>query len=115
MGEITVDTNLVAFCGLYCAACSRYVKEKCPGCRQNEKAAWCGVRACCLKRGYGSCADCTDFRDARECGIFNNFMARIFGFIFRSDRVACVDAIREKGYEGFARDMAARHARTIRR
>lgn len=115
MSEITADKNLVAFCGLYCAACSRYVKEKCPGCRENKKASWCGVRTCCLERGYDSCADCTEFPEAQECGTFNNFMARIFGFIFRSDRAACIGAIREKGYDAFVRDMAARRARTIRR
>ncbi|HOT45201.1 MAG TPA: DUF3795 domain-containing protein [Spirochaetota bacterium] len=115
MREITIDKNLIAFCGLYCAACSRYIKKKCPGCSQNKKAAWCRVRACCLERGYGSCADCTDFREARECGTFNNFMARIFGFIFRSDRAACIAIIRAEGYEAFARDMAVRRARTIPR
>ncbi len=115
MREIRIDKSLVALCGLYCAACSRYVKEKCPGCRENGKASWCGVRTCCLERGHDSCADCAEFPDVRECGTFNNFMARIFGFIFRSDRAACIAAIREKGNAAFAREMAARRARTIRR
>ncbi len=115
MREITVDKSHVAFCGLYCAACPRYVKEKCPGCRENRRASWCGVRTCCLEKSYDSCADCTGFTDVKECGIFNNFMARIFGFIFQSDRAACIAAIKGKGYDVFARDMAVRRARTIRR
>ncbi len=115
MREITVDKDLVALCGLYCAACSRYLKEKCPGCLENKKAGWCGVRACCLERGYKSCADCDEFQDVRECGRYNNFMARIFGFVFRSDRAACIALIREKDYEAFAREMASRRVQTIRR
>ena len=30
----------IAFCGLYCGACRQYLKEKCPGCRKNEKAKY---------------------------------------------------------------------------
>jgi hypothetical protein len=115
MREIIIDEELIALCGLYCAACPRYLQEKCPGCRENRKASWCGVRSCCLERGYRSCADCAEFPDVRECKTFNNFMSRIFGFIFRSDRAACIAAVREKGYNAFARDMAARRAQSIRR
>ena len=41
MKEIVADTNLIGYCGLYCGACKRYLKDKCPGCHKNEKAAWC--------------------------------------------------------------------------
>ena len=115
MREIIADKNLVAFCGLYCGACRKYLAEKCPGCRENEKASWCGVRACCLERGYAGCADCPDFPEVRECGKFNNFIARMVGFVLRSDRAACVRLIREKGSDAFAREMASRGAQTIRR
>lgn len=115
MREIRADKSLIAFCGLYCGACQRYMSGKCPGCRENTKASWCGVRTCCQEHHYASCADCNDFPDPRECGKYNNFMARIFGFIFRSDRAACIDAIRKNGYDVFARDMAGRHLRTMRR
>jgi hypothetical protein len=115
MRQISADTGLIAFCGLYCGACGRYVNEKCPGCRENEKASWCGVRACCLERGRAGCAGCDEFPAVRECGKFNNFMARIFGFLFRSDRAACVEYIREKGRDAFAREMAARGTQSIRR
>jgi hypothetical protein len=65
MREIIADKKLIAFCGLYCGACARYLAEKCPGCRENEKASWCGVRSCCLERGYAGCADCVEFPDIR--------------------------------------------------
>ncbi|MBN2144478.1 MAG: DUF3795 domain-containing protein, partial [Candidatus Aureabacteria bacterium] len=59
--EITINPRLVAFCGLYCGACGRYLKNKCPGCVGNEKAAWCSVRTCCLENHFSSCAECRDF------------------------------------------------------
>ena len=51
MKEIISDPKLVAFCGLYCGACKAYLKERCPGCHDNEKATWCKVRTCCLENG----------------------------------------------------------------
>ncbi|OHD65788.1 MAG: hypothetical protein A2176_14385 [Spirochaetes bacterium RBG_13_51_14] len=114
MREIIADTNLIAFCGLYCGGCQRYLAEKCPGCSENERATWCGVRACCMEDGRAGCADCIEFPEAKECGKFSNCIARAFGFIFRSDRAACVRLIREKGRDAFAREMAARGTRTIR-
>ena len=51
--------ELVARCGLYCGACGSYLKGRCPGCRENVKATWCKVRACCGEHSYASCADCT--------------------------------------------------------
>ena len=61
MKEIVSDPKLVAFCGLYCGACRAYLKDRCPGCHDHEKASWCKVRICCLEAGYSSCADCTEF------------------------------------------------------
>lgn len=49
----------IAACGLVCDNCARRRKGKCPGCRQYEKAAWCGVRRCCIEHGWRSCAECT--------------------------------------------------------
>ncbi len=42
MKEIVSDPKLVAYCGLYCGACKRYLQEKCPGwtfddCTQSKK------------------------------------------------------------------------------
>jgi hypothetical protein len=113
--EITADDALVARCGLYCGACGRFLKGKCPGCSKNVKASWCGIRTCCDAGGRKSCADCADFSNVKECAKFNNLIGRIFGFVFNSDRKACVDAIREKGYKGFSKDMADKGMMTIKR
>jgi len=106
MKDIVADAGLVAKCGLYCGACNRFLKEKCPGCEGNVKASWCKVRSCVMEHGYGSCADCEEFADPADCAKFDNWMARAFGWVFNSNRRACVMKIRELGPKGFAEQMA---------
>jgi hypothetical protein len=115
MREIVADQNLIAACGLYCGACRSYLHGRCPGCPTNEKAKWCGVRSCCLQRGYKSCADCADFSNVKDCKKYNNWIARLFGLIFRSNRAACIALIREQGYPVFATDMAAKKRQSLPR
>lgn len=113
--EIKKDPALVAYCGLYCGACKSYQKGKCPGCHENSKASWCSIRTCCMEHGYKSCADCTEFSNPMDCKKFNNFFSKLFALLFRSDRAACIAAIKEKGYEGFATFMAEKGLQSIRR
>ncbi len=115
MKNITADKKLIAKCGLYCGACSKFLKSSCPGCQDNIKATWCKVRSCCLEHSYGSCAECSSYAQAVECGKFNNFIARIFGFIFRSDRNACIERIKELGPESYAREMTEQQKQTIKK
>jgi hypothetical protein len=115
MREITADKNLVAYCGLYCGACKSYLRERCPGCHENAKATWCTIRTCCAEHGYQSCADCNEFKDPKQCAKFDNFVSRVFGLLFRSNRAACIECIRQKGLESFAGDMAARRAQSMPR
>jgi hypothetical protein len=112
---VTSDPKLIAYCGLYCGECRSYIKGKCPGCKENMKASWCKIRACCIENNLLSCADCTQFSDVKECGKFNNFISKIFALIFRSDRPACIAKIKESGYEGFAAFMAENKLQSIRR
>ena len=109
------NAELVAYCGLYCGACRKYMSDKCPGCRENSKATWCKIRPCCVDRDIASCADCTEFDRASDCKKFNNLIARLFSLIFRSDRQACIDLIKKKGYEEFAREMAHKQILAIRK
>jgi hypothetical protein len=113
--QIVADTSLVAFCGLYCGACGSYLKGKCPGCTMNAKAGWCKVRVCCIGNQYSSCADCKQLPEILDCGKFNNIISKLFALFFRSDRPACVRAIKEKGREAYARDMAEKKIMTIKR
>lgn len=115
MKEIVADAGLVAFCGLYCGACGSYVKGRCPGCHQNEKATWCKVRACCRETQYSSCAECATHPDPQDCKKFNNFISKAIGFVFRSDRRACIMQIRNKGLQTHAEDMALQKRQSIKR
>lgn len=40
-----------------------------------------------------------------ECPKFNNFIAKMFQIVFRSDRRGCIERIRAVGYEAFAAEM----------
>ncbi|MGA2090476.1 MAG: hypothetical protein ABSH12_03315 [Endomicrobiales bacterium] len=105
MKEILADKNLVAKCGLYCGACKKYRKGICEGCAGNVKATWCSVRKCCTAARIASCAECSICTTVNDCSLFNNFFATVFGFIFRTDRAACIAMIRDKGYDAYVRHM----------
>jgi hypothetical protein len=115
MKESTADPNLVACCGLYCGACGAYLRGRCPGCRENHKAAWCKVRSCCIENQFASCADCKEHEDVHDCRWFNNWISKLFGLIFRSDRAACIRQIRSIGIEGHATEMAKCKRQSIKR
>ncbi len=115
MKEIVNNSELVAFCGLYCGACSKYLNNKCPGCHENSKASWCKIRKCCMDNDYSTCADCKEFSNPNDCKKFNNFISKIFGFIFKSDRAACINQIKEIGIEGHADKMTELRLQSIKR
>jgi len=106
MKDIPVKTELVSFCGLYCGSCGKYLKGKCPGCAKNEKATWCKIRKCCIEKGINSCAQCNEYTDVKDCKMFDNFVAKMFEYVFKSDRKAGIQMIKDAGYENFARYMA---------
>jgi len=115
MKDIIADTKLIAYCGLYCGACGSHLRGRCPGCADNQKASWCKIRQCCIENKLPTCAACTIVQDPQDCPKFNNFMSRIFGFLFRSDRRACLLRIKEIGPEPFAKEMAEKRLQSIRR
>ena len=115
MPDVEANAELVACCGLYCGACRAYRGGKCSGCLENSRASWCKVRSCCSEKGIRTCAECADFQDPLACKKFNNFMSKLFGFVFKSDRAACIAQIRHSGLDGHARAMAEIGAHTIKR
>jgi hypothetical protein len=68
-----------------------------------------------MEKQIKSCAECAEFSDPRTCSKFNNFMSRIFGLIFKSDRAACIAQIRYLGLEAHAKAMAEMGTQTIKR
>lgn len=115
MKQIIADPGLIAYCGLYCGACKAYLKEKCLGCHQNEKASWCKVRTCCTEQGYTTCADCQLVDNLTDCKKLNNLIAKFFALVFRSDREACLRFIAEQGPEAYAAHMAEHRIVALRK
>ena len=60
-----------------------------------------------MGHGYATCAECADFPEPSDCRKYDNFIARLFGWVFRSNRRAGVLRIRQVGREQFADEMAA--------
>jgi hypothetical protein len=115
MKPIVADKSLIAFCGLYCGACKKYLAGSCPGCHENEKATWCKVRYCSIEHGYASCADCTEFSNPMDCKKFNNFFSKLFALVFKSDRAACISKIKVSGYDGYAAFMASNNLQSMKK
>ena len=113
MKPITANTEYIAACGLYCGACRKFLMEKCPGCKENEKATWCKIRTCCQEKGVQSCAECSTA--VTECPKYSNFMSKLFGLLFRSDRPACVQYIKDHGAQAFAEEMTRRKCQTMKK
>ena len=113
MRTIVSDTQNIAACGLYCGACRKFLAEKCPGCKQNEKATWCKIRLCCQENKFNTCAECS--YDVKECKLFSNWIGKVFAFLFNSDRSACIRYIKEQGEQAFAEDMTKRKCQTMKR
>ena len=65
-----------------------------PGGRDLSKAK-CRIKICCLKRGFGTCAECSDF----PCNILKEFWGKK-GWKYKQYRKQ-LEFIREKGYEEF--------------
>ncbi len=104
--EIEIDENLIAFCGLYCGACPRYIKEKCKGCKNKEKSSWCKVKPCNIENGLKSCAECKQFGSVADCKMFNPFTIRLGEYISRTSRKAGIEMIKAKGYDYYKNYMA---------
>lgn len=115
MRNIEANSELVAYCGLYCGACKSYLDDKCNGCHENSKATWCQIRVCCSEKHIQTCAECTEFSNPSDCKKFNNFVSKLFALVFRSDRPACIAQIKQLGVDGHARRMTELRTQSIKR
>jgi len=109
-----INDNQIAKCGLFCSNCYKFKNEKCGGCETNEKATWCKTRTCCIENNYSSCAECKS-TNPRECKKFSNFVSDIFSIIFRSDRPASIDFIRQNGRDAFIQMMIEQNRMVIKK
>ncbi len=112
MKPIVSSSQLIGACGLYCGACRKYLKDKCPGC-QKAKSHCCPIGQCCIRQGFHTCADC--HIDANQCKTYNNIISRLFRFLFNSDRATCIRYIRRHGEQAFADRMTMYEQMTMKR
>ena len=115
----SIDINLVSYCGFYCRACPKFIKEECEGCKGvNTKCAVgykaCEVRPCCIENEFSSCADCNKYESTKECKIYNPFMIRFGQFITRTNRGLGIEIIKEKGETEFVKYMIDKNWVTIK-
>lgn len=59
----STDTNLLAYCGIYCGGCSNFLQNaNCAGCRtETELISDCPTRVCAEKKGLLHCGECAEF------------------------------------------------------
>lgn len=99
---------IVGCCGLVCSNCGAYTRGRCQGCHSDKPMfARCPVKACVKFRQYSTCADCSVYHDLKQCGKLHNFISRIIGFLFRSNRIGNLQLIRRIGLEMFKVHKAA--------
>ncbi|HWQ98293.1 MAG TPA: DUF3795 domain-containing protein [Clostridia bacterium] len=104
----TIDTTMLAPCGLNCMLCYRHLgKKPCPGCRArlsepDEYQRKCIMRSCVQERGLFSCAACAD-RPCKRMKVFGKRYREGYGV----DLAADAEKIREVGVEVFLRDQIA--------
>ena len=109
------NKNLIAYCGLYCGQCKKYLEKKCAGCHENVKATWCKIRSCCIENKYLTCADCKTFSEPMACKKFNNIFSKFFALVFKSDRNGCIAKIKADGLEKFAQEMEDKKEMTMKK
>jgi predicted RNA-binding protein with PUA-like domain len=103
--NISEAEYLIAACGLYCGSCEKYRKDKCPGCRDNEKAGWCKIRSCCREKYIDNCSCCDEYEDPNTCKRYNNLISRTIEFFLNTDRSLCIREIKNSGKQEFVKLM----------
>lgn len=108
------ETEILAYCGLYCNNCGKFKNGKCPGCIKNESASWCKIRKCCIEHNYQTCAECKE-QTANQCNNYKGFFSKFFEIVFKSDRNASIEYIKEHGAEDYVNFMKAQQSMVIKK
>jgi hypothetical protein len=101
MPEITPEP-IIAYCGLVCSKCGSYLKGRCQGCHSSAPMFKnCPVKKCAADHAYTTCAACAQFSDLKQCRKLNNIISKLFGLIFRRNRIGHLNQIRAVGLDKF--------------
>ena len=97
----------IAYCGIICSNCGQFRKGKCQGCASGrQRFSSCPVRKCNIEKKQRNCSECKAFTDYRDCKKIWNFIAKIFHYLFRANRIANLEQMREIGIEQFIADKS---------
>jgi hypothetical protein len=102
----TVQEVIIAHCGLVCSKCGSFKKGRCHGCH-SEKPMFknCPIKKCNIDGNLATCSDCADFEDLKKCKKLNNFISKIFGLLFGTNRIGNLVRIREIGPDVFKKEQ----------
>ena len=53
--------------------------------------------------------------NVQTCKVYSNWIGKVFAFLFKSDRPACIRYIKEQGEQAFAEEMTRRKCQTIKK
>jgi hypothetical protein len=122
------DLNLLAYCGLYCGACSFKVAaveqdrkhlaqmptkydhlktqplEECRGCRADDRCGDCGIKDCARARGVAHCGECGGF----PCSLMVQFCSD--GIPHHAEVIGNIQRIRQAGPRQWLEENAAAYA-----
>ncbi|MFC2069618.1 hypothetical protein ACFLTB_00370 [Chloroflexota bacterium] len=68
-----------------------------------------------MKNECLSCADCKEFDNPKDCKNFSGILTKLFSLVFRSDRPASIQQIKELGIQGYADKMTELKQQSIKR
>lgn len=100
----------IACCGIICSDCGALKKGKCSGCASGkQRFSSCPVRKCNIEKKQCNCSECKLFTNYRDCKKLWNFIAKIFHFLFRANRIGNLEKMRETGIEKFIENHTNNH------
>lgn len=113
------NTNLVSYCGFYCGACPKYIKNQCEGCKGESVKCGigykaCKVRTCCIEKQISTCAECNEYDSVKNCTIYNPFMIKVGQFLTRTRRRKGIEMIKKNGENEFLNFMMENKQVTIK-
>jgi len=100
------ERALMGSCGLYCGLCPRYqsnARSRCLGCHLGEQHSYCSVYRCVTKRGFTTCAECSEYpceRLLRVLGVEKG----LDSFVSHKPALPNLDEIKQDGLESFLQE-----------
>ena len=104
------ERALMGSCGLYCGLCPRYqsnAPSRCLGCHLGEQHSYCSVYRCVTKRGFTTCAECSEYpceRLLRVLGVEKG----LDSFISHKPALDNLDQIKKDGLESHLAEQRER-------